>query len=265
MPSTRRASILAASAVLLTMLLLGPIGSSASPMPTRGSSVLRPDLVTLPLDDLSIERSPGVRNLRFANVVGNRGPGVLELFPVSDDCDGDGDPGNDRSAYQRLYGDSDGDGVFTRGVDQPAVERFVGCTYFHPEHDHWHLEDFTRYVLARHPTGRVVAVSDKVSFCLRDSLPAWSLAGAPAEPYFGECTQDGTTGVSVGWADLYAADLFGQSLDVRGLADGRYCLRSLADPSRRIVERRDDDNARTLLIRIRGSSVTSLARRCSER
>jgi hypothetical protein len=250
---------LLASVLLVASAATGADGGISEPV--RGDAVLRPNLVTLPFGDVSVERSPGVRELRFSNTVGNRGPGVLELLPVADDCDGDGDPQDDRSAYQRVYGDTDGDGVFTRGVDQPAVERFVGCMLFHPEHDHWHLEDFARYVLTA-ATGRVVAVADKVSFCVRDSLAAWTLPGTPSQPYFGECTQDGTTGMSVGWADLYAADLSGQSLDIRGVAAGRYCLRSIADPSRRIAERRDDDNRRSLLLRIRGSTVRTLAGPC---
>jgi hypothetical protein len=250
------------SLALVMVSLVSGGGVANAGAPGRGDAVLRPNLVTLPFGDVSIERSPGVRALRFSNTVGNRGPGVLELLPVADDCDGDGDPQDDRSAFQRLYDDTDGDGVFTRGVDRPFGERFVGCMLFHPEHDHWHLEDFARYELTRPATGRVVALSDKVSFCVRDSLAAWSPQGAPSQPYFGECTQDGTTGLSVGWADLYQADLYGQSLDIHGLANGRYCLRSLADPSRRIAERRDDDNRRSLLLRIRGSTVVPLAGAC---
>lgn len=226
--------------------------------------ILRPNLVTLPIEDLSIEREQGVRLLRFANVIGNRGPGVLELFPVADDCDGDGDPQDDRSAYQRLYADTNGNGVFDRGVDETATERFVGCMFFHPEHDHWHLEDFARYVLSKPKDGRVVALSDKVSFCVRDSIASWQgLPGAPGAPYYRGCTQDGTTGMSVGWADLYGADLFGQSIDLTGVPDGRYCLTSIADPSRRIGERRDDDNRRAILIRIRGSAVRQIKSGCA--
>jgi hypothetical protein len=257
---TRAARILMSLALVAASSLSATAAANAES--ARGDRVLRPNLVTLAFGDVSIQRSDGVRELRFSNTIGNRGPGVLELLPVADDCDGDGDPQDDRSAYQRVYGDTDGDGVFTRGVDQPAGERFVGCMIFHPQHDHWHLEDVARYVLAKPATGRVVALADKVSFCVRDSFVAWSLPGTPTQPYFGDCTQDGTTGMSVGWADLYAADLYGQSLDISGLADGRYCLRSLADPSRRIAERRDDDNRRSLLLRIRGSTVRSLAGPC---
>ena len=226
--------------------------------------ILRPNLVTLPIGDLSIDREDGAKLLRFANVIGNRGPGVLELLPVADDCDGDGDPQDDRSAYQRLYADTNGNGVFDRGVDEAEAARFVGCTFFHPEHDHWHVEDFARYVLSKPKDGRVVALSDKVSFCVRDSIVRWQgRPGAPGAPYYRDCTQDGATGMSVGWADLYGAELYGQSVDVTGVSDGRYCLASISDPSDRIVERRDDDNGRSILIRIRGSSLREIGTGCA--
>jgi hypothetical protein len=250
---------------LASVLVLGVRQPDVTAAPLGPSArTLRPNLVTLPIGDLSIDREDGLRFLRFANVIGNHGPGVLELFPVADDCDVDGDPQDDRSAYQRLFADTNGNGVFDRGVDETATERFVDCMFFHPEHDHWHLEDFARYVLSKPKDGRVVALSDKVSFCVRDSIVRWQgLPGAPGAPYYGDCTQDGTTGMSVGWADLYGSDLFGQSIDVTGVPDGRYCLTSIADPSRRISERRDDDNRRSSLIRIKGSAVRQIGTDCA--
>ncbi len=242
----------AAQAAHVTAAPLGPT-----------AQVLRPNLVTLPIGDLSIVRKGGARLLRFANAVGNRGPGVLELFPVADDCDGNGDPQDDRSVFQRLYADTNGNGVFDRGVDEAAAEGFAGCVFFHPQHDHWHLEDFARYVLSKPKNGRVVALSDKVSFCMRDSIARWRrLPGAPRAPYYGECTQDGTTGMSVGWADVYSADLYGQSIALRGVPDGRYCLTSIADPSGRIDETVDGDNDRSLLIRVRGREVRQIGTEC---
>jgi hypothetical protein len=258
----RSSSLTLALASALALAAKAPLVAAAPLGPSV--PILRPNLVTLPIGDLSIDREDGVRLLRFANVIGNRGPGVLELFPVADDCDGNGDPQDDRSAYQRLYADTNGNGVFDRGVDQAAAERFVGCMFLHPEHDHWHLEDFARYVLSKPKDDRVVALSDKVSFCVRDSIASWQgLPGAPGVSYYRECTQDGTTGMSVGWADLYGADLFGQSIDMTGVPNGRYCLTSIADPSRRISERRDDDNRRSSLIRIKGSAVRQIGTDCA--
>ena len=44
------------------------------------------------------------------------------------------------------------------------------------------------------------------------------------------------TGLSIGWADYYGSTLPGQELDIRGLPDGRYCLRNEADPADRLDE-----------------------------
>jgi Lysyl oxidase len=262
-PRQMKRSLSVSLALPLVFALAAPaLHVTAAPLGPSALTLL-PNLVTLRIGDLSIDRRGGVRLLRFANVVGNRGPGVLELFPVADDCDGNGDPQDDRSAHQRVYADTDGNGVFDRDVDEVAAERFVGCMFFHPQHNHWHLEDFARYVLTKPKDGRIVAESDKVSFCVRDSIPRWrGLPGAPRAPYYRECTQDGTTGMSVGWADVYGADLFGQTIDVTGVPDGRYCLTSIADPSLRIEERLDDDNSRSMLIRILGSTVRQIGTGC---
>ena len=89
---------------------------------------------------------------------------------AENDCDGDGDPLNDRKAFQRIFGDTDGDGVFTRGSDTVLSKRFAGCSIFHVAHDHWHFEEFARYRLVKPKTEDVVASSEKVSFCVRDSI-----------------------------------------------------------------------------------------------
>ena len=49
-------------------------------------------------------------------------------------------------------------------------KRFAGCSIFHVEHDHWHFEEFARYRLVNPKSDRVVASSEKVSFCVRDSM-----------------------------------------------------------------------------------------------
>ena len=69
-------------------------------------------------------------------------------------------------------------------------------------------------------------------------------------------------GLSIGWADLYSASLPGQELNIRGLPDGRYCLRMTANPAGRILESDRSNNTRSTLVRMRGSRVRNLNQRC---
>jgi hypothetical protein len=226
-------------------------------------SELMPDLSTMPFGGISIRHEGGRTVLRFGNTVGNQGLGVLELRPRRRDCDGDGDVSNDRLAIQRIYEDTDASGAFERGTDLIARTVEVGCMVFHPAHDHWHLQGFARYELRSMATGAVVAASPKVSFCARDSLPAFpDLPGFSAFPYYGACSRNSITGLSVGWADLYEASLPGQDLDVTGLPNGRYCLTSVADPKDRIDEADETNNARTRLLRLRDGAVEDLGANC---
>jgi hypothetical protein len=257
-------------------LALAGVGVTAasSPLPAAaragGSGAeLLPDVVIRPITEIKIKKRKGVKLLRFASTIGNAGTGIVELKPDSptrsaqNDCDGDGDPLNDRKAFQRIYRDTDGDGVFIRGIDELLGRRFAGCSFFHPAHDHWHFEEFARYRLVKPATGRIVASSEKVSFCVRDSIRFGpSLPGSPFPAHYGSCTQDSVTGLSIGWADYYGSTLPGQELDVRGLPDGRYCLRNEADPGDRLRESDDRNNGRSTLIRIKGKLVRNLRRAC---
>lgn len=264
-------SALAAFFVSISLALagLGVVAASAPAVAGPGAPALLPDVILRPLSEIRIEKRVGVKLLRFASIIGNGGAGVVELKPDSparsatNDCDGDGDPLNDRQAFQRVFRDADGDGVYKRGVDTVFDKRFAGCSLFHAEHSHWHFEEFARYQLVKPKSGRVVAASEKVSFCVRDSIRfGATLPGSPASMHYGECTQDSVTGLSIGWADYYGSTLPGQELDIRGLPDGRYCLRNEADPGDRLAESDEGNNGRSTLLRITGREVTDLQVAC---
>ena len=119
----------------------------------------------------------------------------------------------------------------------------IGCFIFHPQHNHWHFEEFERYELRRIKSGKVLASSEKVSFCLLDTGTFGSFPGTPG-PHYGPCNEDVTMGLSVGWYDIYQSNLFGQELDVRGIPAGRYCLAMAADPADRI-DRDERDRQRS--------------------
>ena len=262
---------MAAFLVSISLAIAGVAVISAAPTPAVAGDdpALLPDVVLRPITEIRIQKRKGVKLLRFASVIGNAGEGVVELRPdplaksATNDCDDDGDPLNDRKAFQRIFGDTDGDGVFTRGVDTVLDQRFAGCSIFHVEHDHWHFEEFARYRLVKPKTEQVVASSEKVSFCVRDSIRFdGTLPGSPGFLHYGDCTEESVTGLSIGWADYYGSTLPGQELDVRGLPDGRYCLRNVADPTDRLDELDERNNGRSTLLRIRGRDVRDLGEPC---
>ena len=254
--------------------------ATVAAIPTAGAGAgedvpeLLPDLRTYRPSDLNLDtnRIPGHRLLRFSNVVLNKGKGPMELGPKAEDCDGNGDPNDDRTAYQHVFEDTNGDGVFSRATDA-FTEQPAGCQIFHsaPDHNHWHFEDFARYELLKYTKdgvlGKVVSVSDKVSFCLVDTnsdKPA--LPGYSATKYYGtqqaRCQQDEVTGISIGWSDSYSYFLEGQWVDITDLPIGTYCLRSTVDPNNRLEELKDTNNWRDIKLRIRTNKVLTANRRC---
>ncbi len=234
---------------------------------TGGPAALRPDLVTLAIQqpDLAMTTENGERYLRLTNEVGNHGNGPLEVFPspASPNCDGDGDPENDREASQRLFADGNATGMFERGVDPVDSERSFGCMRYHAAHDHWHVLDFALYQLRRERSGKVAVSSRKVGFCLVDNTYAFDGPGSAVVPHYpvgaknpnGGCDANATQGLSPGWADIYALALPGQQLAVGGLPRGRYCLISRADPFNLLTELDEANNVRRTRIAMRPNKL----------
>jgi Lysyl oxidase len=256
-----------ASVALSAALVLAGVGLSADAAGAAAGAPtpLLPDLVVRRITSVHIGPGAAARSLRFDTRAGNRGPGSLELFPDvpdSGDCDGDTDPDNDRVATQRVFEDTNGDGEFTRGIDDVASETVIGCFIFHPQHNHWHLEDFANYELRRPRSGAVVSSAEKVSFCLTDTGPFGAFPGTPPSHFYGACDVDATMGLSVGWYDLYGSPLAGQELPIKGVADARYCLAMMSDPANHITESDETNNTRTTLVRIRRGHATDLRQTC---
>jgi hypothetical protein len=241
-------------AVLLLAAALVRPSAAASPSVSRE---LLPDLVTRKPYKIFLELTPrGKRLIRLSNEVVNVGTGPLELRPRADDCDGDGNAANDRTSYQWIYRDVNGDGVFTRGVDVRFRARRAGCSRYHPAHKHWHFEALAAYTLGTVPAGPALVAGKKVSSCVLDARRRLPKApGSPRRKYYRLCRRDSIGGISIGWGDVYGARISGQDLDVTGLADGVYCLRSYADPENRLLESNERNNARSTRIVLSGDSV----------
>jgi hypothetical protein len=257
---TAKRHTLAVAVAVASFLVVQPAGATH----VRGQHLF-PDLVTRKPTGLAI-RFPqsGGRVLRLGNEIVNAHTGPLELLPSAEDCDRNGDPTDDRTAYQRIYLDRNRDGYFTRRVDTRFWTKSAGCMRFHASHEHWHVDAFARYDLRAYApggaVGAVVRTSGKVSYCVGDHrYRLRGLPGSPRRGYYGPrrtgCGQDDVMGLSAGWGDVYGARTPGQFIDVTGLRSGAYCLVSRADPTNRIAERNERNNGRRMRIRLTHTSV----------
>jgi hypothetical protein len=232
---------------------------------------LEPDLVTLPVEDIDLDvykKSKSRTILRITNEVGNQGAGPLEVRPSdapAPACDDPSTPYDEYAAQQRIYEDSEPlDGFFERGVDTAFSSSEIGCLVYHdhPQHNHWHVLDFSKYTLRSEKTGKL-ADSNKAGFCLLDGGEPFDfeVPGKPDSGYFpplgAACSfgepddPPGVMGISVGWSDIYGMTTPGQKIRVDGLREGRYCLTSEADPGGNIIETDDANNADDVRIQLK--------------
>lgn len=238
-------------------VLLGLVPANGTQAATSGALHL-PDLRTLPPSDIHVVNTAGVKELRFASTAYNAGDGPLDLQPRH----------NTKARRTRVS-----QRVFTHdpaGVWTVAASYDAGSYAFHKDHNHWHFEDFARYELldAGNP-GTVYRTGTKTTFCIIDLVNPGDVASqggdsvlslehkAPAAVYT-VCEKNSVTGLSVGWGDRYHAALSGQSINITGLPDGQYTLRSTADPTNKIRETRDDNNAGSVTFQLTGDTVTRL-------
>jgi hypothetical protein len=203
---------------------------------------LMPDLITWVsnnyLKDADISWSGSVKRLRLSNAAVNRGSGPMELYGVVNSSNGD------TQAYQVLYNSNGSQTTYLVGTFS-----FAG----HEDHNHWHFDDFSTYEL-RTLDNELVALSDKVTFCLEDvtKYTAESIANTPGSAHY-DCSDQG---ISVGWADVYAKTLSGQWIDITGVDDGTYYLRSINDPRGLLHEEPKTNNVGQITITISGNTVT---------
>lgn len=232
----------------------------------HGRTDLLPDLETAPLRELYLQRVGREVLLRMSHEIDNVGRGPFEIHPVGSRC-GAGLPGVTYGAQEWIFRDSDGNRSFDRARDAIDGKQVIGCLVYHRLHRHWHIANFVRYELFRYVDGRrtgsgPVRTSGKVSFCVVDTLPVnLRLPGSPRQPYFqvadalaGDCKEHTTLGLSVGYGDIYRANLADQFIRVTGLRSGRYCLVERTDPLHFVPELSYANNDR-------GTVVTLLHRR----
>jgi hypothetical protein len=214
-------------------LLVGLASAVGSPLP---------DLDQAPPQAVSVVERNGRLLLVFGSAVDNVGPGelVVEARRV----------GGVMRTWQVV------------GGRRHALA--VSLRYAHSEtHSHWHFPGFERYELRRRD-GSLVGRDRKTGFCLRDAYETKPLNDKPV--WTGECARgrpDARSlrqGISVGFGDDYVPQKEGQSIDVTGLAAGRYVLVHRVNPDRVLRERSYVNNAASVLLELRGRNVRVLAR-----
>ena len=84
--------------------------------------------------------------------------------------------------------------------------------------------------------GNVVAAGHKVGFCLEDAH-SWSSNANPQVKY--DCNYQG---IQAGWADVYAAGLPCQYIDITGVPPGDYVLRLAINPAGLLPEADTNNN-----------------------
>jgi hypothetical protein len=243
---------------------------------------LLPNLQTYDLSDDSGFRGMGIEfvvgetaisetALSFDNEVVNVAPdgstlrGPLEVFARRvAECGGGKEA---RQAYQRIYYDSNGTGVFERKQDKVSREVPVGCMVYHESHRHWHFEHFAKYELyactGGEPCSRGAAAlrsAEKVTFCIADVFRRNETGNSPTSAYYGfSCGRQSTQGLSIGWGDQYTVGTSGQELSIVGLEPGTYCYVSTADPGGLLAERDETDNSQSIRLSLGDGDDADLA------
>lgn len=221
----------------------------------KDPSWLLPDLQTLPPHNLLLLVSGGGRRkvLRFANTVWNSGPGPFELRSWGNR------PSDSADVAQIIY-----------RINGASAGRIMGELEFHPEHDHWHWDNFATYQVwsldSQGAPGRLLATSGKVSYCSLDHrrIEAFLDNTVQAEGKFGpERARYGgcgwrLQGISVGWTDTYRRDLPGQDIDISHLPDGVYILLSTVNPRGLLLEADLENNTGQVYFELVGDRLTVL-------
>lgn len=153
------------------------------------------------------------------------------------------------------------------GSDMTFWERDAGTMTYHPDHGHFHTDDWGIYTLRSAVAGEdnplawpIIGEGSKVGFCLMD------LANCATPSNYGYCREDDGTvitndienyglgggnfscaidhqGISVGYLDIYDYYLDGMYINIpAGTCNGDYMIVVQIDPNNNYIEESDDNN-----------------------
>lgn len=181
-----------------------------------------------------IDETATGRLLRFPTVAANIGTGPLDIIAEGVESNGA------TQTFQRIWTD-------TWQFRDVASGEFV----FHPTHDHIHFDAFERYELVD-AADTVVAVAEKVSFCLRDSIRISEERPEPTGVVFvapADCGGNEQI-INPGFGDHYHSLLDDQWIEISDVAPGSYRVRVIVDPLNQIVEADETNNTSTFVVTI---------------
>jgi len=213
-------------------LLTGLRPGLAEPCNPNDPLLLKPDLKAMPPLRARVVERQGVRRLYFTTKIANLGQGPLIVQGKTEQTP----QGPVTRATQIL-----------RRSDGTTCTHDAGTFEFHKSHNHFHVNDFAEYQLRKDDpyTGPIVASAAKVSFCLIDIEPL--RVPFPQRQVFANCgAQEGTQGISPGWADVYDDFYPDQFIELDlcrsdgGVPPGQYYLVNVANPNRVLLEENDD-------------------------
>lgn len=245
---------LAVASLSLAALGLFSVGSPLLPVvanaqgapPPQPPQPLLPDLQVLAPSSLYVVAATDEdeKRLKFATVLWNAGPGMLEVHGSEDPATGE------LTVQQVLYG--------ADGLQIPGGT--VGMFDFEHRHGHFHLAEFASYELWSADTEgnllELVAMNEKVGFCLMDNMliDATLTVGDGEPKYPLECSGE-VQGISPGYGDIYVAQLFEQDLVITGVPDGRYALINTVNPTGLIIETTTENNSAMVYLVLEGDTV----------
>jgi lysyl oxidase len=240
--------VIAAARTRFLLNLALAVGLFALPVSGASAADRLPDLGKAKLSDIHIEKTAdGRRLLRFTSTIVNVGSGPFEVRGQRASTSE-----VEMSAVQRIY---DTVGGYRDMAMSPRM------FYAGDGHDHWHVRDLESSELIRSDNGVKVGSGAKRGFCLVDSYAyAPRLPGAPQSKVYTGCGQASslsvTTGISVGWADVYGWDLAHQYVDITGLVAGRYRLVVTADPVGAFTESNRANNSTWADLQLKGNGTS---------
>lgn len=220
----------------LAMAFITGIGIISQAM---AATELRPNLIPLKPYEISLHKnlSTGTVELIFSALTWNAGAGPMEIRG------GEVTGSTTQNMYQRVYYS---DGTFYNNL--------AGVFEYHPEHNHFHFDEYAEYRLTN--TNGTLIVGAKNSFCLLDTDKIdGRLPGAARKAQYTSCNNV-VQGISVGWGDAYRYYVAGQSLDVTNLPKDTYTLSIITDPDNRILETNKSDNVSSVDLDIDVANMT---------